>query len=492
MKKRFITISALCIAAVLCLLGQTPATTAQAPATPSTASSSAEDEEEDDDEEIEDDGTEEQEETTVDEDDREAREHPVIEYDEEIDIPIPGFIKVSTNRIQLNGADWSRLREAIKNSSRGAVSIVHIGDSHVQADIATGTTRDLLQYDYGDGGRGLITPLKMSGTNQPVDYTFSSESNWNSVKLMKHPWTRTMGFTGTSITPATSQSTLTVATSSRDDYDPFSSFLLFHKGRLTVTGITGDDGRPVAFKAIPSRDYTQVILAEPQTRANVAIDTSGDLTLFGAYLSGDRPGIVYNTIGNNGATYATYNSIGGIGTGIQPLHPDLVIISLGCNEAFGRLDTQAFTRNIDKLVKDIRQANPQAQLLLVTPMECHKSVYTTKSKKVKVPVKSKKRKGKRSRKSSRRTTTRTVTSKVKSYAVNNNIAPLRNEILRYGRDNNIAVYDWYTVAGGAGASNTWISNGYFSHDRVHHTSRGYHLQGRLLYEALIDEFGRRQ
>ena len=126
-------------------------------------------------------------------------------------------------------------------------------------------------------------------------------------------------------------------------------------------------------------------------------------------------------------------------------------------------------------MKNIKAANPQALLLLTTPMECHRSVSTTK----KVRVRQKRRKG-------RRATYRTVSKTTRSYAVNTNIAPLRQAILDYGKNNGIAVYDWYEVAGGSGASSSWISASLFAKDRVHHTHKGYNLQGRLIYDALMD------
>lgn len=50
----------------------------------------------------------------------------------------------------------------------------------------------------------------------------------------------------------------------------------------------------------------------------------------------------------------------------------------------------------------------------------------------------------------------------------------------------MAVYDWYDVAGGAGASSSWISASLFAKDRVHHSHKGYNLNGRLLYDAIMD------
>lgn len=405
--------------------------------------------------------------------DRQVREGIVVIPDEadDIDIPVPTFIKRSANHIIYNGADWSRLRRAFEQSKASPVSIVHIGDSHVQADINTGTTRELLQYDFGNAGRGLISPLKICGTNQPTDYVFQSRNSWNAVKLMNNSWIQTVGFTGTSIRPASSTSEVTIGTQDVDDYNPFSSTTLFHNGKLTVKEVTDGEGNQLHFRAIPSRDYTQIVLSSLATKINVKFASAGDLTLYGASLSGERPGVFYHAIGNNGATYDSYNRIGTVGLGINPLQPNLVIISLGTNEAFGRQDIANFKRSIDRLVSNVRSANPESLILLTTPMECHRSVVT----KSKARVKRKGRKG-----------YRTVTRTNKSYAVNRNIAPLRKAILDYGRENGIAVYDWYDVAGGAGASSSWISSSLFAKDRVHHTHKGYNLQGRLLYDAIMD------
>lgn len=237
---------------------------------------------------------------------------------DDIDIPVPSFIHQNANHIIMNGADWSPLRRAFEASSATPVSVVMIGDSHIQADISSGTTRELLQYDFGNAGRGLVAPLKISGTNEPTDYVFQSRNSWIPAKLMSSSWRQTVGFTGTSIRPSSQTSELTIGTSERDDYNPFSSVTIFHSGRLTVRSVTGSDGQPLQFRAIPSHDYTQILLPSQQTRVTVDFSSAGDLTVFGASLSGDRPGVFYHAIGNNGAAYETYNRIGNVGAGIAP------------------------------------------------------------------------------------------------------------------------------------------------------------------------------
>ncbi|MDE6370715.1 MAG: hypothetical protein K2K92_04420, partial [Duncaniella sp.] len=388
---------------------------------------------------------------------------------DDIDIPIPSFINKGANHILLNGADWGRVKQAFLSSRKSPVTIVHIGDSHVQADISTGTTRELLQYDFGNAGRGLVSPLKMSGTNEPRDYVFQSRNSWNPAKLMSANWRHTMGFTGTSIRPVTNSAEITIATSDKEDYNPFSSLTIFHNGKLNVTSVTDENDEKVEYRTLPSHDYTQILLGAPSSKVTINFSSAGDLTVYGASLSGDRPGLFYHAIGNNGATYDTYNRIGNVGTGISPLSPDLVIISLGTNEAFGKLSTSALTQAIDRLVKNIKQANPQAQILLTTPMECQRSKTTVKKVRVK---------GKNGRR-------RTVNRTSRTYIINPNIATVRGAILDYAGDNQIAVWDWWKVAGGQGASSSWIRHGLFANDRVHHSYQVYNLEGSLIYAALM-------
>ena len=90
----------------------------------------------------------------------------------------PSGINESANRILLNGDDWSGVIEKIGNLSEGVkFNIVHIGDSHVQPGIISDEVRRTLQERFGNGGRGLISPLALAGTNEPTDYFLRSSSS---------------------------------------------------------------------------------------------------------------------------------------------------------------------------------------------------------------------------------------------------------------------------------------------------------------------------
>ncbi len=395
----------------------------------------------------------------VENDDADIRINPEVDYTsapEPETIEIPAFIKKSADTVRMNGADWSALRERFAHADSQRVGIVHIGDSHLQADVATSVVRRRLQSDYGDAGRGLVTPLKMAGTNEPRDYAFRGvDGVWVSSKLMKRPWATKMGFTGVSTTPMSGKGTIEVATLSRTGTPQiFDCVCLLHSARPEVAPAV-----PYAATAVRTDSLVSVVtLPQPVSTLGLDMSLPSDQALYGMSLERMRPGgLLYHVIGNNGAAYVSYNGIERFGDGVALLSPDLIIVSLGANEAFSRMTSDEMYSSIAVMVDGLRRSCPGAQILLTTPMECQRSTSV-------------RRKRRRRR--------------VRSYVVNPRVSAMREVILRYGRDNKIPTYDFYEVAGGAGASAKWISAGMMARDRIHNSVKGYDVQGQLLYEAL--------
>lgn len=392
-----------------------------------------------------------------------TRENPELEIgtsSQSRDYTSYTFLKLNENKIKLNGHSWHSLIEKFNNIKQGGtVSVVHIGDSHVQADGNTGRIRKLLQQDYGNAGRGLMIPYKLAGTNQPLDYKITSASPFTSAKLLKMPWPTQMGFTGISLFSETSRPTFKVTAPS-----PFVILNVFGEGKFTIEAVQAN-GKNVQFMAVPQTWGVQIKFVEEITSADLVLNGT-NFNIFGFDArKADSQGVLYHAIGNNGATYSTYSLIGNTGRDISVLSPDLVIISLGTNEAFGKLSDAAFYSNIDVLVSDIRKHNPNAEILLTTPSECQRSVYSTKAV----------------RRHGRRRTT-----KVRTFQVNSNVNRMRNIIMKYASDKQLAIYDFYEVAGGQGSSAKWLQNRLLSSDRIHRTWAGYYLEGELLYHALTD------
>lgn len=396
-------------------------------------------------------------------DDAEMRENPEFEMADTFAVNAADrhyraydFIKSADNRIIMNGADWSAASAALAYSEEDMFTVLHIGDSHVQADFATGCVRDLFGEDYISAGRGLIVPLKLAGTNQPVDYTISSESKFDCNKLLKFPLHGgPMGFTGVALTPQTREFDFNIRAG-----QPYEKIKVYYSGGAMFVDKVSDGSKPLVFAHHSGQNCLEINLPMPCSDVTLGLHSLGSVDIYGFELVSDIVGVLYHAIGNNGATFDNYNDINDFGKSVSALNPSLIIVSLGTNEAFGRFDRESMYRSVSTFVDDIRRHNPSSTILLVTPAECQRrSSY--------------RRKGSRRR-------------RYGAYKVNENIALARNVILDYGRKNNIAVYDWYDIAGGVGSSAGWIAGGLLSKDRVHYTRKGYEVQGELLYDALIN------
>lgn len=64
--------------------------------------------------------------------------------------------------------------DSLRAGKDTVLTIVHLGDSHIQAGYYSGKVMRLLQEQFGNAGRGWIAPFKLSRTNEPDDYFISS------------------------------------------------------------------------------------------------------------------------------------------------------------------------------------------------------------------------------------------------------------------------------------------------------------------------------
>ena len=76
----------------------------------------------------------------------------------------------------------AQLKSTDSTSRKQKINFVHIGDSHIQADLMTNVVRERLQKEYGNGGRGLVFPYNLAKTNGPWDVRFSSNGSFSSFR----------------------------------------------------------------------------------------------------------------------------------------------------------------------------------------------------------------------------------------------------------------------------------------------------------------------
>ncbi len=74
--------------------------------------------------------------------------------------------------------------------------VLHIGDSHIQADVLTSYIRQNLQNKFGNGGLGFAFPYKMAKTNGASYTKFSSKTTFESYRNIKPLDSMPVGLSG--------------------------------------------------------------------------------------------------------------------------------------------------------------------------------------------------------------------------------------------------------------------------------------------------------
>ncbi|SCC50804.1 GDSL-like Lipase/Acylhydrolase [Chitinophaga costaii] len=347
------------------------------------------------------------------------------------------------------------------------VSVLQLGDSHVQAGFFPAALASRLQGDFGNAGRGWVFPFNLANTNGPSDYKWSSARIWDTQRIVDRSLNEAPGPGGMELT--TRQHTISLQFSGNDgnamDNTVKKATLLYYGGDdATVTA----GGAQVNIQPVPlpgdALKLTDATLTFDTPvngfTANWLTQSNANFHFYGALLQNGHPGILYSAIGVNSAMYQHYNDNSSTLTALMTvLQPQLVIISLGTNEAYGGITASQMAANIDRTVTTLRELNPNVALLLTTPAAS--SIATRKAYR--------RRQGKRY-----------VTSYKVSYRPNTNVLVMRNAILQYAREHQLAAWDFYEQNRGMSKA----FSGAWSTDHIHFNAHGYTLQGNLLYDAI--------
>jgi lysophospholipase L1-like esterase len=345
---------------------------------------------------------------------------------------------------------------ALRAGSEVKVNIIHIGDSHIQADFLTEVVRKNLQREFGNAGRGLIVPAKIAGTNEPLNFKTSSAFSWNSKRVV-HP-AKPLPIGIGAITVNTLEPGATFAVKMNDaaiDYS-FNTVTLFYDEGLHSFNFSLQDSLSQELALIaPVKEkepvnYATVNLGSLYRQISFKTmkkeDAQRSATVFGLSLENGNPGVLYHSIGVNGAKYEHYNAASLFAKQTKILNPDLIIISLGTNESVEYpYVNKNFSAQISRLVSSLAFENPAAAFILITPPDAF----------------------------------------LRKTRANPGIETVRMEIVRHAVENGLAFWDMYKVNGGKSSAAEWRLRGLLRPDGIHFSREGYAHQGNLLYEAIM-------
>ncbi len=344
----------------------------------------------------------------------------------------------------------------LKLTNDRKINIVHVGDSHIQADYLTNIVRRNFQQHFGNAGRGLIVPLRVAGTNEPGNFKTVSNRIWKSKRCVFPDQPLPIGIGGVTIQTNQADANLEIFMNDLwSDYS-FNTLLLFYTKDVNSFDFSIQDtagkelGIMNSLSQQSGKNFSKISWEKSINAVAIqAVKANPDQNraiIFGAVMENSRNGILYHTIGVNGAKFMHYHAAGQFVEQTAALNPDVFIISLGTNEAidYPYLDKN-FPSHIDKLVSALRNSNPIAKFILVTPQ----NVYQRKNK------------------------------------PNPGIMMIREQIIQYAVENGLAFYDMYRALGGENSAKAWSENTLLRSDGIHLTKDGYEYQGNLFYHALL-------
>ena len=348
----------------------------------------------------------------------------------------------------------------LENGDTSQISILHIGDSHIQADFLTREVRKSFQLRFGNAGRGLVFPLRITGTNEPGDYRSSTNAGWTAARINSQSRNPEPGISGISILSGETGAYFDITTFDHDDLDySFDQVTLIHtKDSLQfdcrITDAAAKFGYLMSARAFePGDNLTWVPFGHPTNFVRIQAEQTEigqqSTTINGLILQNSKPGILYHSVGINGAHFSDYNNSPLFFRQLNAVKPDLVIISLGTNEGANiKITLDEMIASVSTMIKQIRSVNAATGILLVTPADDYFR------KKYKNPY----------------------------------LEAVHRALLASAIQENIACCDIYTVTGGYGSCTEWRNAGMLQRDGVHYNKQGYTLQGSLLYRAIIDSY----
>ena len=447
-------------------------------------------------------------------------------------IPFPydqfTFLKAESNVItnpQFLDAFYAKLA-ALERGEIEQVRIVHIGDSHVQADFWTGQLRKLFQERFGYGGRGLVFPFTLAESHNPADVHTTSNATWEYRRNIYKDGPP-LGIAGASIATQNPEFFIELTLGDSLSVEKFNKVTLFNSKGPTVFDFTLGQGdvSQVDVKKIPTkRQYHRVrsgetlshlasrygcsvssikrwnglrssrinvgqklIVSKPIYLKNQAPEfkrfaylanteypdsifsatlfldgpanqlvikgerqspTQHEIVFYGVSLENTlNPGIIYHSIGVNGATFYHYNNASGFFNQAAMLEADLVLVSLGTNESVGSgLTSENFSTEANTFFNNIHKKFPEASVLI--------------------------------------TTNPAVLKKKQENNPGNDI--VKNALAKLAADHGYAIWDLQEVMGGS--IKPWQNVSLAQQDGVHFTRQGYELLANLLFNAIMRNY----
>lgn len=383
------------------------------------------------------------------------------------EIPEYPFLRNDLNKISFPGKPDSfdglfKKMDQLFFQGKGQLNIIHFGGSHIQADLFSNSFRNnLLTFQPGIiASRGLVFPFRAAKTNNPYNYITSYKGAWIPVRNIHREIVKPLGVSGIAIytSDTTAEINIKIRNSAFETYHEFNRIrIIGHSDSMSFEPILKIDDLFFLNGKYDSLSSSFLFELKNYTDSLTILFQSNDtlynpFVLSGIILENDFPGITYNSVGVNGASVPSYLKCENLERDLQLIKPDLVIFSIGINDASGdNFNPEVFKSNYNELIRRIKNVEPDCAILFTTNNDSYRRIR-------------------------------------RRYYVNNNGPIAQKAFFELAEIHNAGVWDLFSIMGGLKSMAEWEKVGLANRDKIHFVSPGYRLMGDLIFNAFITEY----
>lgn len=370
------------------------------------------------------------------------------------------FIETQENDLKIYGNKvWNQFFKKLDNqysNGEDKINILHFGGSHIQADIWSNRMRTNFQHSnpYCNSGRGFIFPFRLIKSNGSPVIMSSHTGRWKGYRNSVNHHHGPFGLMGARAELLDTLSNINIwHKNPLSNYDSFNSIDVFFTDSSNnfEIKIIVDSNIKIDYKR--DKGHIKFKLSRLVDSLTIQIyrkkDIPSNFSFFGLLLDNENNGISYHSIGVNGASVKSYLRCIDFEQQLSLIQPDLVIFSIGINDAYEEdFSKESFYNNYDTLIQKIKSINPNTAILLTTNND---SYYMRKYP-------------------------------------NKRALEVREKMLQLAQNKDLALWDMFQVMGGLNSIKDWQKNKLAKNDLIHLTYDGYNLIGDLLFEAFMKSF----
>ncbi len=346
--------------------------------------------------------------------------------------------------------------DSFNHKIKKQIVIAHIGGSHVQGGTWSNTFLGSLQNEFKPAGGGyFVFPYKLAKTNG-LPYAGSySNGVWKKCRCVGKEFCLPLGMCGMSITSNDSNNFFGVALTNRSLIKGFNSVKVYHNFNASFEfTLRAKDSLQAVRIDRKELGYTQFDIEKIVDSLSfdlVRKDTiQKDFIMYGFGLESNLAnGFYLAALGANGANSSSFLRCTHFVDQLSTIKPDLVIISLGVNDAQSKgFEKEEYIEHYDSLIMKVREANPEAAILLTT----------------------------------------TTDNYIRRRTANKRTVIAKDAMFDLMQKHNVAVWDLYSLMGGFKSMTKWAKAGLAGRDKVHFSPKGYTMLGNFMGEAVLKSY----